>query len=274
MWTVTLTPCATSCAAPAPTKSATPTAERSGSLSFNDAHNGAPPKHTRNPARQQSINPDYTTWLSEVENATAATGDKGIRHTRRWLRSYETDTVARSACFRTRPISNGGFHIEVDVTGDSTGAYWIRVTRDPLLLTWNGTEIVADDLPHYTSTWAELSVGSDAEGRYGFGGDEDWHELDLTAGTVYTFTVANQPRKHSGIADQQDTAIYLVSSDGSTTRADIHQRCETVALAHTVADTGGGTYCLRVTYGELIPDQLAYAPSYGWTYLLSMTASS
>ena len=247
MWTGTLTPCATSCAAPAPTKSATPTAARSGSLFSNGAHNGAPPKHTPNPARQQSINPDYTTWLSEVENGTAATGNRGIRHPRRWLRSYETDTVAGTAYSRTRPVANGGFHIEVDATGDSAGAYWIRVTRDPLLA-WDGSEVGADDLPHDTSTWANLSVGSAAEGRYGFGGDEDWYELDLTAGTEHTFTVANQPSEHSGVADQQDTAICLVSSDGSTTLADIHQSGETVALAHTVADTGGGpTICVSRT---------------------------
>ena len=68
---------------------------------------------------------------------------------------------------------------------------------DPVL-TWNGSEIGSDDLPHDSTTWAGLSVGSDAEGRYGFGGDEVWYELGLAAGATYTFTVANHPANTPG----------------------------------------------------------------------------
>ena len=130
-----------------------------------------------------AINPDFTTWLSKLENGTSDTGNKGLKHARVKLAPYETDPVAGTAYFRTRPVGNGGFHIEVNVTDDSVGAYWIRVISDPVR-TWNGSEIGSDDLPDGSTTWADLSVGIGAEGRYGFGGDEDWYELDLTAGTT------------------------------------------------------------------------------------------
>ena len=161
--------------------------------------------------------------------------------------------------YYVRPTKASGPYIEVyDLLG-TTGDYEIRFVNDPDM-TWNGTEVLSNDLPHDDTTWATVVVddGSHELGVYNYYDDHDWFKAEFEA--EETYIIFTGPPDDWVTTPDVGTVITLYDSEGNQMAIGYgNSRVVINELTYTVPAGEGGTYFVDVSYANFQDDPDALA---------------
>ena len=167
--------------------------------------------------------------------------------------------VAGVYSYYVTPTKQSGPYIEVyDLLG-TTADYEIRFVNDPDM-TWNGTEVLSNDLPHDDTTWATVVVddGSHELGVYNYYDDHDWFKAEFEAGVTYIMLTG--PPDDRVFTPDIGTVIRLYDSEGNQLAIGYgNSRVVINELTYTVPAGEGGTYFVDVSYANFQDDPDALA---------------
>lgn len=156
--------------------------------------------------------------------------------------------------YYVRPTRHSGPYLEVYDLHGTTGDYEIRFVNDPEM-TWDGTELLDNDLPADDTTWATLVVDDDMHvvGVYNYFDDHDWLKVELVAEENYVFVTA--PPDDWLTTPDVGTVIRLFNSDGDQLAITYgNSRVVVNEMEYTIPAGEGGTYYVDVSYANFNDD--------------------
>ena len=98
--------------------------------------------------------------------------------------------------------NTGTYFIEASSYGESTGSYDLSISASETPITLD------DDLGSSVTSHGTIAVGGSEQGDIEVGGDRDWFEVSLTAGTTYQVNLLGSPSNHGSLADPYFSGIY------------------------------------------------------------------